>query len=88
MSIEAKRFIQQCALDRFKAEELWIDPQNSFWGFFKENDKKLYVTEGYYIGNDIIFSSNLIEGEDINNTLEKLCETKRNEGFTCFAIEM
>jgi hypothetical protein len=102
MAREEEAYLQLSAvLDIIKAEELWINSQNSlFWGFQtnEEDSNTLLLTQGkIYKKHDNsnnshdfyhVCDSIKLRVSNVDEFLVKLCEQKEQAGYRCFAMEI
>jgi hypothetical protein len=89
MSEKAKKRIQELAWDKFPSQELWIDPNNHFWGFDITGDGAVYCVDGVYNDDDeVIADVTIYHTVSPSEFVERAIETKREQGYECFASQL
>ena len=88
MSQEAKSYIQDAALHRFSAQELWIRPDNHFWAFDIQDNRVVFIW-GVYEDCDINFETETCyTTQGGESFMEIFVEQIIENGYECFAIQI
>jgi hypothetical protein len=78
--------LKRIAWNNFPCQELWYK-DNSFWSFEK-GDNNVYLTSGYLEDENLSFHTIKLFASDVESFIDMLCDSKRRDGYECFASEL
>lgn len=87
MSMKAKNYLKRNAWNFFPSQELWINDQDHFWSFEKDNNN-LILTQGEFLNDSINYQTHTRQTQDPDSELNEMINEKINTGYECFAIEL